>query len=119
GFKSAKVDHDHGVGRLSGRTDNGPTFRPAIGLPIVQFFSSSKKTVNWEFSDGLQKGRFASPVILRPHRDRQGNWHALVIFVDAHKWPNGKNVFLNGQPRAVSLDLYQAMKEDSALQAFP
>jgi hypothetical protein len=42
---------------------------------------------------------------------------AAVIFVDAHKWPNDpatgnpKPVFLNGQPRAVSLDLYEAMKE--------
>jgi hypothetical protein len=49
----------------------------------------------------------------------------LVIFVDAHKWPSDlatgqpKQVFLNGQPRAVSLDLYEAMKADPRLQALP
>ena len=70
--------------------------------------------------------RFASPVLLlRPHRDAQGKWHALVIFVDAHKWPNDpmtgkpKQVFLNGQPRSVSLDLYETMKADPALRPFP
>jgi len=123
GFKTAKEDHDHGVARLGGTTALGPSHRPALGLPIVQFFSSTGKTVNWEWDWDMAKqrakGRFASPVLLRPHRDAQGNWHALVIFVDAHKWPGGKQVFLNGQPRTVSLDLYEAMKADKALQAFP
>jgi len=41
-----------------------------------------------------------------------------VIFVDAHKWPAGKRVFLNGQERDVSLDLYEAMKADPALMPF-
>lgn len=58
------------------------------------------------------------PIILRPHKDAQGNWHALVIFVDAKKWPAGKQVFLNGQPRSVSLDLYDAMKADPQLSDF-
>lgn len=63
----------------------------------------------------------------RPHREAEGQWHALVIFVDAHKWPNDpatgrpKQVFLNGQPRNVSLDLYDAMKADKPrlLRPFP
>jgi hypothetical protein len=44
------------------------------------------------------------------------HWHALVLFVDAHKWPVGKQVFLNGKPRAVSLDLYEEMKKDRRLK---
>lgn len=54
-----------------------------------------------------------------PHRDATGNWHALVIFVEAHSWPEGKPVFLNGQPRRVLLDLYNQMKQDPRLQPFP
>ncbi len=57
-------------------------------------------------------------VILRPHKDAQGKWRALVIFVDSKKWPAGKQVFLNGQPRSVSLDLYDAMKTDPQLHDF-
>jgi len=143
GFKFARRDHNEGLkvqGTGSPNPDpeqphgqSGSTFRPALGLPIVQFFSSlgddsqgplkrDKATVNWEYGRGTQqepKGRFASPVLLRPHRDTQGHWHALVVFVDAHKWPQGKQVFLNGQPRAVSLDLYEAMKRDPNLKPFP
>jgi hypothetical protein len=140
GFPYARRDHNEGldVQGTGARTSDpehpkgkqGETFRPALGLPIIQFYSSlgddrrgplsrSRATVNWEFSDGEQKGRFASPVLLRPHRDAQGRWHALVIFVDAHRWPDGKKVYLNGQERAVSLELYEAMKHDPALQPFP
>lgn len=60
-----------------------------------------------------------TPVLLRPHKDAQGNWHALVIFVDSRQWPDRKQVFLNGHPRAVSLDLYNAMKADKTLSVFP
>lgn len=123
GFTTAKEDHDHGVARLAEKTKSGSTYRPALGLPIVQFFSSSKQTVRWEYDwdRGTCKpfGRFASPVVLRPHKDGKGNWHALVIFVDAHQWSKSKSVFLNGQPRQVSLDLYEAMKNDPALKPFP
>ncbi len=121
GFAKAKADHDHGVARLNGHQQGGPVYRAALGLPIIQFFSSSKKTVNWEWTvdNGKAEGRFASPVLLRPHRDAQGKWHALLIFVDAHKWPVGKQVFLNGQPRTVSRDLYEEMKNDKALKVFP
>ncbi len=126
----AKNDHDRGV--HAGQSPGQPTditYRPALGLPIIQFFSSGKPQIDWNQKWDAEKarrnrsykgeGRFASPVLLRPHRDAQGNWHALVIFVDAHQWPAGKRVFLNGQPRAVSLDLYQAMKNDPALRPFP
>jgi CRISPR-associated protein Cmr1 len=142
GFRYARRDHNEGLevqGTGAPRSDPenpagqpGETFRPALGLPIIQFFSSlggndgptprKKATVNWDESWNLEKdkgeGRFASPVLLRPHRDVQGNWHALVIFLDGHKWPQGKQVFLNGEPRAVSLDLYEAMKKDEALKRF-
>jgi len=123
-FQYAKNDHD--VGYQMPETANSPAFRPAIGLPIIQ--RTKRGTNNWEFGQGSAnhpKGRFASPVILRPHRDSNGNWLALVIFVDAKKWPDDpstgqpKPVFLNGSSRAVSRDLYEAMKNDPNLETYP
>ena len=117
GFDFAKRDHDLGYGLPAVR--NKPAFRPALGLPIIQ--RTSHGTKHWEYGRGNaqeSKGRFASPVILRPHKDAQGNWRALVIFVDAHQWPTGKQVFLEGQPQAVSTDLYEAMKADNQLSPF-
>ncbi|MBK9138138.1 MAG: type III-B CRISPR module RAMP protein Cmr1 [Verrucomicrobia bacterium] len=126
----AKNDHDRGVAvGLREGSPNDQTFRPALGLPIIQFFSSGKPQVDWNERWDPEKarrnrnykgeGRFASPILLRPHRDAAGNWHALVIFVDAHKWPRDKQVYLNGQPRRVSLDLYNQMKQDRHLTPFP
>jgi hypothetical protein len=118
GYSYAKQDHDMAASRAP-----GPAFRPALGLPIIskygewnESFDEAKALRNPRYRE---EGRFASPILLRPHRDAAGNWHALVIFVDAHKWPNDpatgqpKQVFLNGQPRSVSLDLYEAMKESN------
>ncbi len=149
GFRFARRDHNEGLdvqGSGAANPDperpvgsDGQTFRPALGLPIIQFFSSlgdqrgpitrGRATVNWDWDWDNERhkavGRFASPVLLRPHKDAQGKWHALVIFVDAHKWPDGpatgrpKQVFLNGQPRSVSLALYEAMKRDDRLHPFP
>lgn len=117
-FKFAKTDHDIGY-RMPG-TDALAAMRPALGLPIIQ--RTSDGTNNWEWNWDQKKrraeGRFASPVILRPHREGPSKWRALVIFVDAHKWPDGKQVFLNGKPRTVSLDLYEAMKADRRLSDF-
>lgn len=111
GFRFAKHDHDVAV---SGG-DYG--YRPALGLPLLTKYG------NWNAElpprSKQTAGRFASPVILRPHKDANGKWHALVIFVDAKKWPEGKQVFLNGQPKNVSLDLYEAMKADPVLSTFP
>jgi CRISPR-associated protein Cmr1 len=133
GFGFARRDHNEGLALLGGQSVTnappsqapkgkaGETFRPALGLPIIQFFSSQPKDrnkVNWEFGTGSTKGRFASPVFLRPHRNAQGKWHALVVFADAHQWPAGKKVYLNGQERNVSLGLYEAMKEDDRLKDF-
>lgn len=130
GFRYAKNDHDQGVdvGRRQGNP-NDQTYRPALGLPIIQFFSSGKPQVDWNERWDQAKaqrsrnykgeGRFASPVLLRPHRDAAGQWHALVIFLDVRQWPGDKPVFLNGQERRVSLDLYKAMKKDPRLQPFP
>ncbi len=116
GFRFAKVDHDIGVNQHA-----GPAFRPAIGLPIVQFYSQGRPRKNWEYGRGNAnepRGRFASPVLLRPHRDPQGRWRALVIFIDAHKWPAQHPVYVSGRPVAVSLDLYEAMRADQRLQPF-
>jgi CRISPR type III-B/RAMP module RAMP protein Cmr1 len=117
GFHFAKRDHDLGYGLP--QVSNEPAYRPALGLPIIQ--RTRNGTNQWEYGRGNPhepKGRFASPVILRPHKDAEGNWHALVIFVEALKWPDGKKVFLNGEGRAVSLGLYEAMKADSNLRRF-
>jgi CRISPR-associated protein Cmr1 len=105
-FQYAKHDHD-----LAAKREDGTGYRAALGLPILTKYG------NWNATS--KGGRFASPVILRPHKDANGKWHALVIFVDAKKWPQGQQVYLNGQPRAVSLDLYDAMKNDPSLQPFP
>ena len=114
GFRYAKNDHDMGLGN-----NQGPAFRAALGLPIIQRFTTANRTSNWEESAKRGEGRFASPVLLRPYRAQDGKaWRALVIFVEAHKWPAGKPVFLDGQPQKVSLDLYTAMKSDPALQPF-
>jgi CRISPR type III-B/RAMP module RAMP protein Cmr1 len=120
GFDYAKRDHDIGYGLPDVRSK--PAYRPALGLPIIQ--RTSKGTKNWEYGKGNPqepKGRFASPVILRPHKDFEGKWHALVIFVEARQWPVGKQVFINGQPHTVSLDLFIAMKDDAPgyLKPFP
>lgn len=114
-FGYAKRDHDIGYG-LAG---NAKAFRPALGLPIIQRTSKTTNNWEWNYQNERAEGRFASPVILRPHKDANGKWHALVIFVDAKQWPVGKQVYLNGKPRSVSLDLYNAMKADSKLQPFP
>lgn len=143
GFKYARRDHNEGLDIQGSGAPNpdaempygkpGETYRPVLGLPIIQIFSSlgnssrplprGQATVNWEWdwdqSSRHAKGRFASPVLLRPHRAADGQWHALVIFVDAHKWPDNKSVFLNGKSRRVSLDLYNAMKQDARLAPFP
>jgi len=118
----AKNDHDRGVDCLARKgTNSDKTYRPSLGLPIIQSFKGGKVNWEWDFNREKNKpeGRFASPVLLRPHRDSQGKWHALVIFVDVHKWPDGKKVFLNKEQREVSLDLYEAMKEDKRLKNFP
>lgn len=105
GFQYAKRDHDIGY-NIQG-IQNQPAYRAALGLPIIQ--RTGNNTNNWEYGQNQAKGRFASPVLLRPHKN--GNtWSALVIFADAHQWPANKQVFLNGHPRSVSLDLYTAMK---------
>lgn len=113
-FKYAKNDHD--IGYNMPNTAQSPAFRPALGLPIIQ--RTQRGTNQWNQQQHAS-GRFASPVILRPHKDAQGHWHALVIFVDTKKWPKGQQVYLNGRPRTVSLDLYEAMKQDDRLQPFP
>ena len=65
------------------RSNPDDTFRPALGLPIIQFFSSGRPQIDWCFDFDQKKGRqdpryrgegrFASPIILRPHRDANGN----------------------------------------------
>lgn len=119
-FRYAKRDHDIGY-NLPG-TQNLPAYRPALGLPIIQRVQG--QTNNWEGGPGTKnapKGRFASPVILRPHKDASGKWHALVIFIDARKWPEDptRKAYLNGDKRAVSCNLYEAMKEDPRLERYP
>lgn len=117
GFQRSRDDHDTGASLLESRTPVQPTFRPALGLPIVQFFSSSRSQVEWNEKKG--GGRFASPVLLRPRRLRDAQapdkWQALVIFADKRQWPDGKQVHLSAGPHRdviapVSRALYEEMK---------
>lgn len=131
GFHYARRDHNEGLTALGIQVPNpdpkqpqgnsGTTYRPALGLPIMQSFSSNKKT-QWKPTP-THGGRFASPVLLRPYRIAPNTWHALVIFVDAHKWDTKKQVILTGEGKnrtvRVSLDLYNKMKEDPSLTEFP
>lgn len=116
GFQFAQKDHDAGLRRYQ-----GPTYRPAIGLPISQCYSNHS-TVEWSQRWNSNKhhgeGRFASPILLRPYRQRNNKWIALVIFVDTKQWPTGAKVYIDGLSKTVSLDLYNAMKEDPSLQNF-
>lgn len=146
GFAYARRDHNEGLAVQGTGAPNpdpenprgraGESFRPALGLPMIQYFSSlgdvqgplhrQRATVNWdwEWDERKQKGtgRFASPVILRPYKDAHVRWHALVIFAGAHQWPAGKEVHLScagrHQTRRVSLDLYKAMKQGPRLRPF-
>lgn len=109
-FKYAKRDHDIGYGLVH----NEPAFRPALGLPIIQ--RTRQGTNNWDLEQNPPKGRFASPVLLRPHKADANQYYALVIFVESRKWNNGMPAFMNGRRVAVSLDLYEAMKNDPLLE---
>lgn len=120
GFPYAKADHDAGLEVITHRRGKHATHRPALGLPVLQFFSSRGQTVKWEQGRGSRdepKG-FASPVLLRPYRADKA-WRALIIFVESRRWDTSRPVYLDGQPRSVSLDLYKAMKEDPNLASFP
>lgn len=144
GFRYARRDHNEGLdvqgtGAPNPDPENpagqpGETFRSALGLPIIQYFSSladprggqlkrSQATVNWTLEDGA---RLASPVLLRPHRDSQGNWRALVIFLDqavrqapgtvvltAKRWNNASRTEEeHARTRRISTALYELMRDD-------
>lgn len=111
GFHWAKSDHDLGAAILFGGTQSPAVFRAALGLPLNQRFQAGK-SLDWN----TDTGRFASPVLLRPHRTPAGEWKALVIFVHKHEWPAGKQVNAGRQARVpVSLDLLKAMQADPRL----
>ena len=110
GFKWAKQDHDNAA------TNNtrASAYRPALGLPVMTKYG------NWgiEPAKGSQPvGRFASPVILRPHRTTTGSFAPLVIFADAMRWPNGQQAYRGRDPTPVSTELYDAMRADPKLEA--
>ena len=115
GFMYAKNDHDAGLGNAE------KVYRAAIGLPMIQQYSSGERLKNeWTPKDGA---RFASPVILRPYRISEGRWLPLVVFADAdaHRWCKGRSVVIKGkggksQSLPLSMDLYEAMKADTKLQ---
>lgn len=111
GFAYAEADHDVGLGKGS------LAYRPALGLPIIQRYSSAKVTNTWERPE-KDCQRFASPVLLRPVRLSPGNYALAVIFVDAHQWPENERVCVEKKPIRVSLDLYEAMKLDPSLIPF-
>ena len=135
GFPYARRDHNEGLDVQGTGAPNpdpesslgarGQSFRPALGLPVIQFFSSlgtshgpiprGRATVNWNATaDG---GRFASPILLRPHFDGTV-WRALVLFLDTRQWDYTKPVYLDSGPpprtRQVLPDLYNEMKKHAA-----
>lgn len=118
GYSYAKNDHDVG---LHPEQQPQTTYRPALGLPIIQRYRSTKKTVNWEPVTDNGMERFASPVILRPYRSPyNGRKKALVLFVEKYSWPSKAGVKLvcnkdEGKDHMVSSDLYNEMKKDSRL----
>lgn len=115
GFKYAKIDHDAGFD-----SQVKTTYRPAIGLPIIQQYSSGGKIINEWDGDGF--ARFASPVILRPYRGADGKIRPVVIFADVYAWNERRNAKIVDKKKStertvqVSLDLYNAMKSDGALK---
>ena len=155
GFPYARRDHNEGLAALhlarpktnpvQPKGKDGEVFRAALGLPIIQQYSSiadpkhpesqapkRMREVKWhpvydqekaqEDRDYSGEGRFASPVLIRPYLKVESDitsYHPLVVFVDVHKWPAEARVYLNGEERQVSLDLYEAMKNDPQLAPFP
>lgn len=131
GFDFALRDHDEGLAGLgrarpttrpSGRTPlggNGDSFMPALGLPIIQFYSSiggPRRSATLDWNAATNGGRFASPILLRPHYDGS-QWRALVIFLDNRQWDYTQSAHVSsGTPRGtrrVLPDLYDAMKRDA------
>ena len=105
---------DHEIGRGE---DNRPAVRPALGMPIVQKYSSGDRKQNtWNMVQPAE--RFASPVILRPFMRGDGRLQLLAIFVECYKWQQGEKVKINSKEYPVSLELYDAMKNDSTLIDF-
>lgn len=113
GFRFASIDHDIGLGQGRGRE----AVRPAIGLPIVQQYSMSKKRNEW-VPHTSDNERFASPVLLRPYRGEDGRWDALVVFVEARRWNPGDKVDVGDHSENVSLGLYEAMLGDEQLDSW-
>lgn len=105
-------DHDIGLDR----NDHRPAVRPALGMPIIQKYSSVKKSNNWNMVKPAE--RFSSPVILRPFKSIDGKIQLLTIFVECYKWAVGEMVEINKRSHDVSLELYNAMKQDSELINF-
>jgi CRISPR type III-B/RAMP module RAMP protein Cmr1 len=113
GFKWAKSDHDLGAAVLFGGPQSPAVFRAALGLPLNQRFNAG--SLDWN----TDSGRFASPVLLRPHRTPAGEWRALVVFIHKHEWPVQENVNAGRRTRiSVSLELLKAMQGDPRLTAF-
>jgi hypothetical protein len=119
GFKWAKHDHDLGAGSLG----HAHIYRAALGMPIVQRFTSSKsKTVTWTPREGE---RLASPVLLRPHKS--GNqWLALFVFIHCQELPENTPVVgktVGGRDGAklsarISRELLLQMQNDERLRSF-
>jgi CRISPR-associated protein Cmr1 len=108
GFQFAKNDHD--VGYQMSNARGAALFRPALGLPIIQ---RCGRSITWDLKG---QGRFASPVLLRPHKAQDGKVQAWIIFVEAHKWrPEFVASSRELGDKKVSLELFEVMQEDERL----
>ena len=107
---------------------------------VRAWFAARHPTVELTVNPGrrfftlAQAGLPAPPLPLRRHpshrrrRNRRPHRSPLTAsrpparpikpIVHAQRWPENHQVYLNGQPRTVSLDLYEAMQLDRNLQPF-
>ncbi|MBN2069605.1 MAG: type III-B CRISPR module RAMP protein Cmr1 [Opitutales bacterium] len=120
GFPYAENDHDLGVKIIRSEKPEMNSYRAALGLPIIQLYSNKKKAL---WNHGKEKdGRFASPIMFRVTKEGT-KYHPQIIFVEKYKWNDNANslIIKNGEKWAkgseigVSLDLYEAMKNDEFL----
>ncbi len=105
--------NDHDVPLKRG----GDLFRPALGLPLTQRYSSRDQGTWNTFvkAKGQEKDndRWASPLLLKivPLEDR---YHVLAVFLNEYVLPEGTELTLkgkNGRANArLSLDLWQELK---------
>ena len=113
GTPSEWGQNDHDVPLKKG----GELFRPALGLPLTQRYSS-REVGTWNTSVSAHKGdrdnnRWASPLLLKIV-PLQGQYHVLAVFLNEYVLPEGTGLTVSGRNGRVnaklSLDLWRELK---------